>query len=120
MLYFPLENTAYLASHSIIPMSKRAETNLWLWSCRFWTAYVALELIRLYRERQINRERKKAEKVSNVGWDKKWWGELVMNLAYAPQTIHWSVEGGAFRDIEIAYLGVVAAITSIYLGWRNL
>ena len=120
MLYFPLENAAYLASHSIIPMSKRTETNLWLWSSRFWAAHVALELIRLYRERQISRKGKEAEKASTGGWDKKWWGELVMNLAYAPQTIHWSVEGGVFRDIEIAYLGVAAAIASIYLNWRNL
>ena len=120
MLYFPLENAAYLASHSIIPMSKRSETNLWLWSSRFWAAYVGLELIRLYRERQIARKGKEAEKASAGLWDKKWWGELIMNLAYAPQTIHWSVEGGAFRDVEIAYLGFAAAVASIYLNWRNL
>ena len=120
MLYFPLENAAYLASHAIIPISKRTETDLWLWSSRFWAAHVALELFRLYRQRQINRKGKEAREASTEGWDKKWWGELVMNLAYAPQTIHWSIAGGVFRNIEIAYLGVTAAIASIYLGWRNL
>lgn len=120
MLYFPLENAAYLASHDIIPMSKRTETDLWLWSVRFWATHVALEFIRLYRERQIRKKGKEKEKETNDGGrrgDRTWWAQLIMNLAYAPQTIHWSVEGGVFRDIEIAYAGVIAAIASIYLGW---
>lgn len=117
LLYYPLENAAYLASHSILPMSKRTETDLWLWSCRFWAAYVALEFVRLYRERELKRKDKKAEKSTSEKWNKRWWVQLLMNLAYAPQTIHWSIEGGLLRDVEVAYLGVIAAVTSIYLGW---
>ena len=121
MLYFPLENAAYLASHSIIPMTKRTETDLWLLSSRFWMAHVVLELIRLYREQQISRKGKDAaEKGYSGTWDRKWWGELIMNLAYAPQTLHWSIEKGVFRDIAVAYFGIVAALTSIYLAWRNI
>jgi len=119
MFYFPLENAAYLASHEIIPMTKRTETQLWLWSSRFWAAYVVLEFIRLYRIRQIQKKGKGKEKAGNAGdnWSRKWWAQLILNLSYAPQTIHWSVEGGVFREIDIAYVGVVAAIASIFLGW---
>jgi len=123
MLYFPLENAAYLGSHGFIPMSKRTETDLWLWSCRFWGAHVALDFVRLYRERQIRlteekEKRAKEEKVAAQGWDKTWWAELVVNLAYAPLTVHWSLEQGlGFRDVEIGYLGLIAAVGSIYLGF---
>jgi Peroxisomal biogenesis factor 11 (PEX11) len=117
LLYYPLENAAYLASHSILPMSKRTESELWLWSSRFWAAYVALEFVRLYRERELNRKGKEVEKSTPEGRNKRWWAQLLINLAYAPQTIHWSIEGGLFRDVEVAYFGVIAAITSIYLAW---
>jgi len=119
ILYFPLENAAYLGSHSILPMTKRTETDLWLWSCRFWAAHVALEFVRLYRERQIRLKGKEKEKAPEDGKAvRRWWASLVMNVAYAPLTIHWSLEKGlGFRDVEIGYLGVIAAIASIYLGY---
>lgn len=105
-------------------MNKRTETDLWLWSCRFWAAHVCLEFVRLYRERQLRllqQEKEKCEEkttgVTEGGMGNKWWAELVMNLAYAPLTVHWSLEKGlGFRDVEIGYLGVIAAVASIYLG----
>lgn len=118
LCYFPLENAAYLGMHDILPMSKRTETDLWLWSSRFWAAHVALEFVRLWRERVIKSKGKGKEKMEErEAWDKRWWGSLIMNLAYAPQTVHWSVEGGVFSDIHIAYCGVIAALASIYLGF---
>ena len=119
IIYFPLENAAYLGSHSILPMSKRTETDLWIWSCRFWAAHVALEFVRLYRERQIRIKGKGKEKAGDDSNEKrKWWASLIMNLAYAPLTVHWSLEHGlGFRDVEIGYFGVIAAIASIYLGY---
>jgi hypothetical protein len=126
MLYFPLENAAYLGSHGFIPMSKRTETDLWLWSCRFWAAHVVLEFVRLYRERQIRLMQRESEKsddkgekvVVEEGGDRTWWAQLVLNLAYAPLTVHWSLEKGlGFRDVDIGYLGVIAAVASIYLGF---
>jgi hypothetical protein len=63
-------------------------------------------------------EKTSVEKSLEVAADRKWWAELVMNLAYAPLTVHWSLEKGlGFRDVEIGYLGVIAAMASIYLGW---
>ena len=106
-------------------MSKRTETDLWLWSCRFWAAHVVLEFVRLYRERQIRlmhseceKSAGKGEKVAAQGGDRTWWAQLVLNLAYAPLTVHWSLEKGlGFRDVDIGYFGVIAAVASIYLGF---
>lgn len=122
MLYFPLENAAYLASHNILPMGKRLETDLWLWSCRFWACHVALEFVRLYRERQIRMKGKGKEKSVEAErkWERTWWASLVMNLAYAPQTVHWSLEGGLFSVVNVAYLGVISAAAATYLGWQSL
>jgi Peroxisomal biogenesis factor 11 (PEX11) len=120
LLYFPLENAAYLASHAIIPMSKHSETQCWVWSCRFWAAHVAVEFVRLYRERQIHLKGKEKEKQEDAEWQKRWYASLIMNLAYAPQTLHWSLEDGLLEDINVAYLGVIAALSSIYQGWLSL
>lgn len=120
MLYYPLENAAYLGSQSILPMSKRTEMDLWLWSVRFWGVHVGLDLCRLWRERTIRMKGKMAEKEEDRGWEKRWWAQVVMNLAYAPLTVHWSLENGlGFRDVDIGYFGVIAAVASIYLGWPS-
>jgi hypothetical protein len=87
---------------------------------RFWGAHVALDLCRLWRERTIRVKGKTVEKEEDRGWEKRWWAQVVMNLAYAPLTVHWSLENGlGFRDVDIGYLGVIAAIASIYLGWPS-
>jgi len=122
MFYFPLENAAYLASHNILPLNKRLETDLWLWSCRFWACHVALEFVRLYRERQIRTKGKgKARsEEDDRAWKRTWWASFVMNLAYAPQTIHWSLEGGLFSVVNVAYLGLISGAAATYLGWQHL
>jgi len=108
LLYYPLENAAYLASHSILPIDKTTETALWLWSCRFWGAYVVLDILRLHKQRDEYTDKR------------KWWAEMIQNLAYAPLTIHWSLEKGlGLRDVDVGYLGVVAGIASIYLGFPS-
>jgi Peroxisomal biogenesis factor 11 (PEX11) len=118
MLYYPLENAAYLASHNVVPLSKQIESDLWIWSSRFWAAHVFLDLARLYYE---NRGRKKLDaKSGHEGLDRQWLASVIMNCAYAPLTIHWSLEKGlGFRDVDIGYFGIVAAIASIYLAWPS-
>jgi Peroxisomal biogenesis factor 11 (PEX11) len=122
MAYFPLENAAYLSSLNILPINKRLETDLWLWSCRFWACHVGLEFVRLYRERQIHNKGKEKEKTGEDerAWQRTWWASLVMNLAYAPQTIHWSIENGVFSTVNVAYLGLISGAAATFLGWQYL
>jgi len=43
-----------------------------------------------------------------------------MNLAYAPQMIHWSLESGLFGVVTVAYLGLISGAAATYLGWQHL
>ena len=47
--------------------------------------------------------RKEEEKLQ----DWLWWRDLVSNLAYAPMTMHWSMEGGMLSDWGVGALGRV-------------
>ena len=108
-----LENGAYASSKGMLTsaawageIGKKRETWWWVWSSRFWAAYVGCELVRLLVERayhepvvekvgdgekedklRVEQERREAQSKSFT-----WWKDLVSNVAYAPMTLHWSVE----------------------------
>ena len=48
----------------------------------------------------------------------KWYTELGVNAAYAPMTIHYSLENGILGDGAIAALGVVVGALSIGQAWK--
>ena len=48
----------------------------------------------------------------------KWYREVGVNAAYAPMTIHYSVESGVLGDGAIAALGVVVGALSIGQAWE--
>jgi hypothetical protein len=52
ILYYPLENLSYLSSKGVFPLSPARELNWSTWSCRFWAAYVALDVWRLARQKK--------------------------------------------------------------------
>lgn len=43
----------------------------------------------------------------------------VVNTAYFPLTIHWSLERSSFPDIGVGICGTVAAVAQIYLAWKS-
>lgn len=116
LAYQPMENVAYLSSHDVLPISKQLENKLWLWSCRCWATHVFLELYRLSIEYESATSRQRgATKQSS----KAWWRELAINLAYAPLTLHWSVDGGIGLDeAQVGLLGVVAAVGQLTKAWE--
>jgi hypothetical protein len=103
-----------------------------MWSCRFWGLYVALQLLHLREDRKLliasQRSLSKAKlKGSSYEMDKaelrkRWdsfYNECIINLAYFPITIHWSLEQGLFRnDIYVDLLSFIAAAFSIRGGWK--
>lgn len=135
-----LENGAYLSSKGVLTNAswqgtagKAKETQWWLWSCRFWALYVGCELARLGVERvyrtpsvvakddgekedKLKKEEMiKAEKMQN--W--LWWKDLASNLAYAPMTIHWSVEQGILADWGVGACGIVAGGSNLAAAWMK-
>lgn len=136
-----LENGAYLSSKGTLTtaswtgdVGKARENQWWLWSSRFWAAYVGIELLRLgamqfyhtpsaprtlddgEKEEKIKHEEAiQAEKLEN--W--LWWKDLASNLAYAPMTIHWSRENGLLSDLGVGGCGIVAGGTLLVDAWRR-
>ncbi|KAH7384379.1 hypothetical protein DE146DRAFT_668458 [Phaeosphaeria sp. MPI-PUGE-AT-0046c] len=136
-----LENGAYLSSKGALTTAswtgdagKARENKWWLWSSRFWAAYVGVELVRLavvrlYREEKVvesgldgekedkikAEERTKQEKLQN--W--LWWKDLASNMAYAPMTVHWSLEQGLLSDWGVGACGMVAGGALLADAWRK-
>ncbi|KAK8170333.1 hypothetical protein BC567DRAFT_149836, partial [Phyllosticta citribraziliensis] len=125
-----LENSAYLADKGVLngewvtgEKGKRRVARWWVWSSRFWAAYVGLELARLgwVWAKESNEEQDKS-KVSEEE-DRRaralaWWKQVVSNLAWAPMTLHWSSEEGFISDAWIGFLGIVAGGVGLYEKWK--
>lgn len=124
LAYQPLENLAYLSSHDIIPLAKSTEAKLWLWSCRCWAAHVFLDLYRLHLVRQnymasesLLKEKSESERADmSFAWAR----EVVINLAYAPLTLHWSLARGlpGLTERGVGACGLVAALGQLSKVWE--
>lgn len=114
-----LENGAYLAQHGIIPMSDKKQTQWWLWSSQFWALDTAVNFIRLARMRQLRKEADKKQ-IQKQGGDEKelkikrrndeiqWIKSVVVNAAWQPLTVHWSLEKGALSNSWVGVFGMIA------------
>ena len=135
-----LENGAYASSKGMLAgaawagdAGKRRETAWWVWSSRFWAAYVGCELVRLLVERAcvepVTEGVGDGEKEDKLGVERErreahskrftWWKDLVSNVAYAPMTLHWSVEEGLLSDVQVGVCGMVAGGAMLVDAWRK-
>jgi hypothetical protein len=132
IFYQYLENGAYLSSKGVLGWSAERQGRAWLWSSRFWMTHVALNFVRLYRESSKRSNRGTVEKGNTDGpkgdvvtdqaeaeWIAKWRKEMVLNMAWAPLTVHWSLENGLVSEFWIGLLGSVAGITGLRVLWKN-
>ncbi|KAH7097378.1 peroxisomal biogenesis factor 11 [Auriculariales sp. MPI-PUGE-AT-0066] len=145
LAYYPLEHIYYLASHKMIPwkISRRTLDTIGLWSTRFWAAYVLLQFLHLREDWKLVRLNERALKAQEKGKATDLpvtdghapvvdgWRELakrkramaydaVVNTAYLPLTIHWSLERGFLPNNEgiIGALGLAAGLASFRAGWE--
>lgn len=135
-----LENGAYAASKGMLTsqawtgdVGKKRETWWWVWSSRFWAAYVACEILRLlieraYREPTVevagdgekeDKLRLEQERRESYNTRFTWWKDLVSNIAYAPMTIHWSIEEGLLSDLQVGIFGTIAGGALLADAWRK-
>jgi hypothetical protein len=136
-----LENGAYLSSKGALTtaswtgdVGKAKENQWWLWSSRFWAVYVGVELVRLgvmkyYREEGEEQVRGDGEKEDKIRQEERiqekklenwlWWKDLASNMAYAPMTLHWSLEKGLLSDWGVGACGVVAGGALLADAWRK-
>jgi len=121
VVYQVLENGAYLSSKSVLGWSSETQNKAWLWSSRCWAAHVGLEFVRLGHELVQKRARAKgdlkdaaAQKAEDEGWRK----EVVVNAAYAPMTVHWSLEEGCISPLTVGVLGSVVGAINVAGLWK--
>ncbi|KAI8931966.1 hypothetical protein NX059_010862 [Plenodomus lindquistii] len=136
-----LENGAYLSSKGALTTSswtgdagKARENAWWIWSSRFWAAYVGAEIARLGvewyyhvpRPTPTHGDGEKEDKIRQEEEGRKrrasnwlWWKDLASNLAYAPMTVHWSLERGLLSDWGVGACGIVAGGSNLAHAWRQ-
>ena len=140
VVFQALENGAFLAGMGVVGWKKERVARAWVWSARAWGVYVGLELGRLGWEarkwqggREGGRENdggmgkgeaelvvkeKEGKGDVHLDWD-KWKREVGVNAAYAPMTVHYSLENGVLSEGAIGALGVVVAWLTMGKAWRE-
>jgi hypothetical protein len=122
-----IENVTYLSSKGVLGWSAERQSKAWRWSARFWMSHVVMDFVRLYREYNVRKAASKSAGIekgefmdqSENEWRAKWRKELVVDLAYAPLTLHWSLENGVVGEFWVGLLGSIAGSTGLRMLWRN-
>ncbi len=81
--------------------------------------HVGLDFVRLWREARLRSVKGKDKEGDERVWKAKWRREMVVNLAYAPLTLHWSLENGFADDFWVGLLGSVAGVAGFRDLWKT-
>lgn len=85
--------------------------------------HVGLEFARLgylWSERRRARSKgKEKEVLGDVEEERAWRRDLVSNAAYAPLTVHWSLDEGIVGDTWVGVLGTIAGGVDFAQVWKN-
>jgi len=132
--YQGLENAVYLGEHGVVRVGRERRDRWGLWSVRFWLAHVVLDCGRLgwewvvwgrggQEEREVGEKEEgkegKVERVDRVRDGERWWREVCVNAAYAPLTVHWSLERGCVSESWVGFLGLVAGAVGLREVWAE-
>ncbi|KAH9815820.1 peroxisomal biogenesis factor 11 [Melampsora americana] len=128
LVYYPLEHIYFLTAKHVLPFSARTASKASLYSCRAWATYTFLHLSYLWHcIQQLNQEEDQYLEGDVEKKDRKKFHEqraalmngVIINLAYAPLTLHWSLSQGLYRSESITALcGIVAALGQLRAAWK--
>lgn len=123
VLYYPLEHLYWLGAHSVIPISPQTRDKIGMWSCRFWASYVILYFYQLFEEFKMLQQKKlpkpTLEELKVIQSEQRvLLLNTVVNSAYFPLTVHWSLEKSSLSDLGVGVFGTIAAIGQIILAWK--
>ncbi|KAG9552441.1 hypothetical protein KCU77_g3420, partial [Aureobasidium melanogenum] len=116
------ENVAYLASKGVLRgerFNTQQQNKWWVWSSRYWMAYIALEAVRLARVWQLKptvASSATEKDPQTLEAEALWKRQMTVNMAWAPVSYHYSLESGALSKDWLGVLGLIAGGT----GFRNL
>lgn len=127
-----LENVALLTDHGVLPGSYttrwavapapgtgKVTGKIYLWSYRAWLGGVLCDFVRLFREAQLEREKRSKRGSQDVSVkeeddkvDTKWWSQMVIPLAWLPVAVQFSKEGG-IPGFNLGMMGVGGALAGL-------
>ena len=64
-------------------------------------------------------DKEKEEKVEDRKINQEWYRSFVVNVAYAPMTLHWSFEQGLLNEGLIGAFGILAGALGLREAWRQ-
>ncbi|BGP17652.1 hypothetical protein JCM10213_001305 [Rhodosporidiobolus nylandii] len=144
LLYYPLEHIYYLAGKGVFKISPQRISSIAVWSCRFWAAYVVLQIFHIRRSFQLlrldrialtrtTRERVRNGEVTQQAVEEekaqmkalqKREGDLKrdcwVQAGYLPLTAHWSLPNGLLpSNTWVGICGTVAAVAGLKGVWQK-
>ncbi|KAK4048967.1 hypothetical protein OIO90_005602 [Microbotryomycetes sp. JL221] len=142
LLYYPLEHYYYLAGKGIFKATTERINKIAIWSCRFWAAYVALQVLHIRREyqllalskRQLGLARSRSEKsevdsstlveqekieIQKIRAKETYlYNDSWVQAGYLPLTMHWSLPNGILPSSTwVGVCGTVAAAFGLRQTW---
>ncbi|GAA5907892.1 hypothetical protein JCM8208_001978 [Rhodotorula glutinis] len=143
ILYYPLEHFYYLAGKGIFKVAPQRIGQIAVWSCRFWAAYVVLQIFHIRRSFQLLRQSRsalirstrervragntapevvqdeKAQLAALVKQEKNLKRDCWVQAGYLPLTAHWSLPGGLLPNTTwVGVCGTIAAIAQLKGVWQ--
>ncbi|WAR57513.1 hypothetical protein PtB15_8B563 [Puccinia triticina] len=141
LIYYPDEHLYFLASKGVLPLSPRLINKAALYSCRAWAAYTLLHFFHLREELKLLEPERRRLQALQAGTDfdtprkpspavaaspQEMEGRraalingLIVNLAYTPLTLHWSMPKGLYgSELITGIWGLVAAVAQLRAGWK--
>ncbi|VBB86524.1 Putative PEX11C peroxisomal biogenesis factor 11 isoform C [Podospora comata] len=106
-----LENGAYLSFRGVMGWSPEQQGKAYKWSARFWGAFVGIEIGKLLAER-VGRKVQKKDGEEEKKEAREWKRKLAKSLAWAPLTVHWSVDGG-LPGVTEGVVGLLASVPGV-------
>lgn len=145
MLFYPMEAAYYLAGKGAWDMKPTTVRFVSLWACRFWATYVMLQIAHNHRSRQLlslaqsqlllSRSKKLStntfitpeevfeEKTELKKLEAKKSAlerDLLVQVGYAPLTLHWSLPNGLLPDnVWVGLFGSLAAGVGLKNVWLS-
>ncbi|KAK3934934.1 putative peroxin 11c protein [Diplogelasinospora grovesii] len=110
IIFQALENGAYLSSKGALGWDAKTQASAYKWSARFWSLYTGVELGRLAAE-ALN-----PNKTAAVN---SWRKQVARNLAWAPLTVHWSMDKGFVPEAMVGLLGSIPGIIQMRELWAE-
>ncbi|KAM0791851.1 hypothetical protein ACM66B_004108 [Microbotryomycetes sp. NB124-2] len=138
ILYYPLEHYYYLAGKGVFKATADRINKIAIWSCRFWAAYVALQVLHIRREYQLLSLEKRQLGLSRTSYEKAevdaaqqkaevqrikakeryLYNDSWVQAGYLPLTMHWSLPNGILPSATwVGVCGTVAAAFGLRQTW---